>query len=59
MDEDVVYKTVKMMYENSQLLKDRLPSYFANFSIENALNGCSIEVHPGALKYYRECGLVK
>ena len=24
------------MYENSQFLKDRLPNYFANFSLENA-----------------------
>ncbi|ADE56584.1 MULTISPECIES: TAXI family TRAP transporter solute-binding subunit [Aminobacterium] len=59
MSDEVIYKTVKMMYENSQFLKDRLPNYFANFSLENALNGCSMEVHPGALKYYKEAGLVK
>jgi TRAP transporter TAXI family solute receptor len=59
MKEDVVYKTVKMMYENVQFLKDRLPNYFAEFSIENALNGCIMDIHPGALRYYKEVGLLK
>lgn len=57
--DDVVYKTVKSMYENADKLRERLPSYFANFKLENALNGCNMEIHPGALKYYKEVGLIK
>lgn len=57
--DEVVYKTVKAMYENADKLKQRLPNYFASFDIKHALDGCSMEVHPGALKYYKEVGLVK
>jgi TRAP transporter TAXI family solute receptor len=57
--DEVVYNTVKAMYENAGFLKERLPNYFADFSLEHALDGCSMEVHPGALKYYKEVGLVK
>ncbi len=57
--DEVVYKTVKGMFENAAKLKERLPNYFADFSLEHALDGCSMEVHPGALKYYKEVGLVK
>lgn len=57
--EDIVYKTVKAMYENEATLKERLPAYFGTFSKEHALDGCSIEIHPGALKYYKEIGVIK
>jgi TRAP transporter TAXI family solute receptor len=57
--DEVVYKTVKTMYENAAKLKERLPNYFGTFSLEHALDGCSMEIHPGALKYYKEVGIIK
>lgn len=57
--EDVVYKTVKAMFEGQVELKKRLPAYFSNFGREHALDGCAMEIHPGALKYYKEIGLIK
>lgn len=57
--EDVVYKTVKAMFENIDALKERLPNYFGDFGREHALDGCSMPIHPGAEKYYREIGLIK
>ncbi len=57
--EEVVYKTLKAMYGNTKFLKQRLPNYFADFSLETALNGNSIELHPGAKKYFKEAGVLK
>ncbi len=59
MSEEMVYQTVKAMYENVDFLKGRLPAYFANFELERALDGCSLEIHPGALRYYKEVGLIE
>jgi len=59
MDEEVVYKTVKAMFENTAALKDRSASIFGFFGIENAMAGCDIPLHPGAERYYREVGLIK
>lgn len=58
MPEDVIYKITKMLHENAQFLKERL-NYFSDFSLENALAGQSIPLHPGAKKYYVEAGLIK
>lgn len=57
--EEIVYKTVKAMFENIAKLKERLPNYFSTFCLEHALDGCTMEIHPGALKYYKEVGLIK
>jgi len=58
--DELVYKTVKAMYENAAQLRERLPNYFAQFTLEHALDGkAGMEVHPGALKYYKEVGLIK
>lgn len=58
MPEDVIYKITKMLFENTQFLKERL-NYFNDFTLENALAGQSVPVHPGARKYYVEAGLIK
>ncbi|MBP3836300.1 MAG: TAXI family TRAP transporter solute-binding subunit [Pyramidobacter sp.] len=57
--DEVVYKTVKAMFENVNALKERLPNYFKDFGPEHALDGCSMPIHPGAEKYYKEIGLIK
>ena len=47
------------MFENVNALKERLPNYFKDFGPEHALDGCSMPIHPGAEKYYKEIGLIK
>lgn len=60
MPEDDVYMITKMLYENTDFLKERMPNYFGNFVLETALAGKGrTEVHPGAARYYREKGLLK
>src|SRR5690625_454480 len=52
--DDDVYKMTKAMYENA----DKMAHDKAKFiTLENALNGIGIELHPGAKKYYEEKGL--
>ncbi len=58
--EEVVYQVTKMMHENADFLKERLPVYFVRFSLANALDGrADLPLHPGAQRYYREKGLIQ
>jgi TRAP-type uncharacterized transport system substrate-binding protein len=57
MSEEAVYKITKMLYENVDFLKERL-SYFKYFSLEHALDGMSLDLHPGAAKFYKEQGIL-
>jgi len=58
--EDMVYAVTKMLHENVSFLKERLPAYFTNFTLKDALAGMSETVlHPGAARYYKEKGLIK
>ncbi|MDR1831866.1 MAG: TAXI family TRAP transporter solute-binding subunit [Fusobacteriaceae bacterium] len=56
--EDLVYNMLKALYEN----QDRIAAAHkmgALIKPESALTGMSIELHPGAVKYYKEKGLLK
>ncbi len=57
-DNDVVYAVTKEVFENLEAFKKLHPAYSV-LTKENMLNGLSAPVHPGALKYYREAGLIK
>jgi TRAP transporter TAXI family solute receptor len=60
MPEDLIYKITKMLHENGDFLRERLPTYFAGFKPEFAVSGMGkTELHPGAAKYYREKGMIK
>ncbi|WP_456296626.1 TAXI family TRAP transporter solute-binding subunit [Vibrio sp. AK197] len=57
--EDAVYNVVKSVFENFDTFK-RLHPAFANLSKEDMVKaGISIPLHPGAIKYYKEAGLLK
>jgi len=55
--EEVVYNVVKTLIEHQADLPDVHPQA-KHFNTENAVEGALIDIHPGALKYYREIGLV-
>lgn len=58
--EELVYNFTKMLYENTEFLKERLGTYFASFGPELALWGIgATQLHPGAAKYYKEVGILK
>lgn len=53
--EEVGYEITKAIYENV----DRITHAKAEFiSLENALNGIGIDLHPGAEKYFKEKGVL-
>lgn len=58
--DEVVYKYVKAMAENEKRVQDIGGSLKTSFSTANmATNPAKLPYHPGALRYYKEKGLVK
>lgn len=56
-DPDVIYALTKSVFENLAYLK-RVDPTLANLSLESALAGMALPLHPGALRYYREAGAI-
>ncbi|MGN1385840.1 MAG: TAXI family TRAP transporter solute-binding subunit [Bacillus sp. (in: firmicutes)] len=56
LDEDTVYEMTKALFENQGQIESA-HAKGALISLETALNGVGIEVHPGAQKYYDEQGV--
>lgn len=55
-DPDVVYAITKSIFENLAYLK-RVDPAMANLSLDTALAGMTMPLHPGALRYFGEVGL--
>ena len=53
-----IYAITKTVFENLDKLKALHPA-LAVLTKENMLQGLSAPLHPGALKYYKEAGLIK
>lgn len=58
LDAAIVYAITKEVFANLDEFKTLHPA-FAVLTKENMLQGLSAPIHPGALKYYQEAGLVK
>ncbi len=56
--DDVVYAITKEVFDNFENFKKLHPAY-AVLTKESMLMGLSAPIHPGALKYYKEAGLIK
>lgn len=56
--DDIVYNFVKTMYENHDELV-AAHKVAKNTTLENALTGQTIPLHPGAEKYFKEKGVIK
>jgi len=56
--DEIVYAITKEVFENFEAFKKLHPAY-ATLTKKNMLEGLSAPIHPGALKYYREAGLIK
>jgi len=55
-DEDAVYKITKTIYENLPFL-NAIHGATKAMSLEQAISGLPLPLHPGALKYYQEMGI--
>lgn len=56
--DEVVYAITKEVFENFDEFKSLHPAY-ANLTKESMLEGLSAPIHPGAMKYFKEAGLIK
>lgn len=56
LDENTVYTATKAIFENLEALTVGHPK-FGFLTLESALDGANVEVHPGAAKYYTEQGI--
>ncbi len=56
--DEAVYAVTKEVFENFDEFKTLHPA-FANLTKESMLQGLSAPIHPGAMKYYKEAGLIK
>jgi len=56
--DEVVYAVTKEVFENLDEFKKLHPA-FAVLTKENMLEGLSAPIHPGAMKYFKEAGLMK
>ena len=54
----IVYVITKELFDNFDYFKRQHPAY-AGLTKEGMLEGLSAPLHPGALKYYREAGLMQ
>jgi len=54
----LVYKMTKALWENREVL-EKVHSQGKNVTLETALDGIGIPLHPGAELYYKEVGLIK
>ena len=59
LDQDLVYKIMKAMYSDEGL--DRIQEAHAKFrdlSVDQAMDGMSVPLHPGAEKFLKEAGVI-
>ncbi len=55
--DDVVYAITKEVFDNFEAFKKLHPAYQV-LTKKNMLEGMSAPIHPGAMKYYKEAGLM-
>lgn len=56
--EETAYQMTKLIFDNLERLKSAHAAA-GNITLEGALEGLSIPLHPGAERYYREAGLIQ
>ncbi len=56
LSDDLVYKITKALWENVRDL-DAIHAKAKNITLETALDGLSVPLHPGAEKFYKEKGM--
>jgi len=59
-DEELIYQITKALWnEKTRVLLDVGHAKGASITIETALDGIGIPLHPGAERYYKEAGLLQ
>jgi TRAP transporter TAXI family solute receptor len=59
LDQDLVYKIMKAMYSEEGLKQiHEAHAKFRNLSADQAMDGMSVPLHPGAEKFLKEAGVI-
>ena len=58
LDEELVYNMVAAVFDNLNVMREA-HNQAEQISLETALDGSPIPLHPGAERYYKEKGLIK
>jgi len=59
-DEEIIYQVTKALWNDANLERIQLAHARAkSITLETALDGISIPLHPGAEKFYKEAGMIK
>jgi len=59
LDQDLVYKIMKAMYSEDGLSRIReAHAKFRDLSVDQAMDGMSVPLHPGAEKFLKEAGVI-
>lgn len=58
LSEDLAYKITKVFCENAEAIKSANPGW-STFNAEDACKKATLEMHPGAARYFREIGILK
>jgi TRAP transporter TAXI family solute receptor len=56
---DLIYKITKAWFENLDWLKKVLPSNIRYMNVKDPTAGVPLPLHPGAVKYFKEKGMLK
>jgi len=59
LDDDIVYQIVKAVFDNLENFKTLHPVFATLDANHMAKDNDAMPIHPGALKYYKEKGLVQ
>ena len=59
MSEEVVYEMVKAVFDNIETFRELHPAFSEVDPVKMANEGLSAPLHAGAIKYYREKGIIK
>ena len=57
LSDEAAYEIVKAFYDNLEQIKTDVPMLQEN-TLEDALKGIPVDIHPGAARYYKEKGLM-
>jgi len=59
LDDELIYGITRTLWsDNSRKLLDQGHSKGRQISLDTALDGIAVPLHPGARRYYREIGLL-
>jgi TRAP transporter TAXI family solute receptor len=58
MSDDIAYRLTKAFNESVEKVR-KIHAALEPYTVEQGITGCGVPLHPGAIKYYKEKGIIK